>query len=280
MLGSTIVEVGIGLMFVYFLLSVICTTVNDYIARIFDWRAKGLHEGIRNLLGDDQLMAKVWNHSLVQGMTGRAGAQPAYIPANTFALALFDALAPAEGQPSGLDKVRTAALTMPDNSARQALVSFVDAADNKMDTARKQVADWFDAAMYQVSALYRQRMQVVAFFVALTITLVLGVDTLEIGNTLYREPAVRAAVTNAAQASQASAPASGDVQKNVQATIKSLESLEIPLGWTKIPTGLDGWLYKAAGLLLTAAAASFGSPFWYDLLRNLLGMVKPAQTKT
>jgi hypothetical protein len=280
MLGSTIVEVGIGLVFIYFLLSVICTTINDFISQMLNWRSQSLREGVRNLLGDDQVMSKVWNHSLVQGMTGRAGAEPTYIPSNTFALALFDVMAPAEGQPSGLDKVRSAALKMPDNSARQALVSFVDAADSKMDAARKNVADWFDAAMYQVSAAYKQKMQVLAFVTALIITTLLGVDTLAIANTLYREPAVRAAVANAAQASQASTQVSGDVKQNVQAAVQSLEVLGIPLGWGKLPADFLGWASRFAGILLTAAAASFGSPFWYDLLRNLLGLVKSPQAKS
>jgi len=59
MFGSTILDVAIGLIFTYFLLSMISSHINEAIATIFNLRAKSLEESIRNLLSDPQLVDKV-----------------------------------------------------------------------------------------------------------------------------------------------------------------------------------------------------------------------------
>ena len=45
-------DVAIGLAFVYFLLSTVCSAFNEGIATVLGWRAKTLEDAIRNLLGE------------------------------------------------------------------------------------------------------------------------------------------------------------------------------------------------------------------------------------
>src|SRR6266516_1343653 len=53
MFGSNILEVAIGLVFVYLLLSLLCSTLNEFeITRFLALRAKTLEDGIRILLND------------------------------------------------------------------------------------------------------------------------------------------------------------------------------------------------------------------------------------
>ena len=55
MFGSNILEVAIGLVFVYSLLSLLCSTINEQvIARFFNLRANILEEGINNMLPGPQ----------------------------------------------------------------------------------------------------------------------------------------------------------------------------------------------------------------------------------
>ena len=53
--GSTILEVVIGLAFVYLLLSLICSTINELLAGFMKLRARDLEQGIRNMLCDPEL---------------------------------------------------------------------------------------------------------------------------------------------------------------------------------------------------------------------------------
>lgn len=50
MFNSSVLDVAIGLIFVYLLLGLMCTTVNEWFAQIFKTRAATLKEGIRRLL--------------------------------------------------------------------------------------------------------------------------------------------------------------------------------------------------------------------------------------
>ena len=52
MFGSTVLEVAIGVVFVYLVLSLLCTAINEAIATLLNKRGKNLFEGIKNLLND------------------------------------------------------------------------------------------------------------------------------------------------------------------------------------------------------------------------------------
>ncbi len=200
MFGSTIIDVAIGLIFVFFLLSVIASHINELISGFMQWRSQDLEKGIRQLLGDPELADKVWNHALVRGLSGHSDKKPTHIPPNTFALALFDAVVPGGNHPDALQSLRAKATALPDCSACRAIVSILDASNGDLDQARTGVEKWFDAAMTQVSASYKRRMQILTLIVAAVVTLIFGADSLALGNSLWQEPAVRAAVTGVAYA--------------------------------------------------------------------------------
>ena len=50
MFGSSILEVAIGVIFIYLLLSLICSAINEFIASIVNKRGENLFEGIKSLL--------------------------------------------------------------------------------------------------------------------------------------------------------------------------------------------------------------------------------------
>ena len=98
--GSNVLEIALGLTFLYLLLAIISSAVNEWIAGIFKLRAKTLREGIANLLGDPQvkgLAAEVLAHPAIKGLTRNdKGGGPSYIPSRAFAEALLDVAMPEE----------------------------------------------------------------------------------------------------------------------------------------------------------------------------------------
>ena len=110
MFGSATLEIALGMIFVFLLLSVVCSTINEWIASVLNLRGKTLQSGIRRLLEDPdgQLLArKFYEHPLVKGL-GRGDAKilPSYIPAETFTTVLMDILVPTElGNPKPLREV-------------------------------------------------------------------------------------------------------------------------------------------------------------------------------
>jgi hypothetical protein len=101
MFGSNALEIATGIVFVYLLLSLLCTVINEGIANFLEMRGKNLLEGIKNLLNDPEftsLAQHVYNHGLIggvmQGVTdfNQKNRLPSYIAPTNFALALIDIL--------------------------------------------------------------------------------------------------------------------------------------------------------------------------------------------
>lgn len=133
MFGSNILDIAIGMIFVYLLLSLICSAANEIIEGWLKNRATDLERGIRELLdpnskvANDNIVAKIYKHPLINGLYKglyedfvayhntsdklptwlkailrwfkriftRQPELPSYIPARNFALALMDTVLPA-----------------------------------------------------------------------------------------------------------------------------------------------------------------------------------------
>jgi hypothetical protein len=257
MFGSAIIEVVIGLIFVYFVLAAIASHIDEFVAGSFGWRAQDLETGTQALLGDPELHHRVWNHPIVKGLRDSSGGGPSYLPASAFSLALFDTLAPNREAPLDLKRVREPVKALPD-APRHALLSIIDTSSD-MPSARAGVEAWYNAGMDRVSGVYKRRIQRVTLGVSAALTLVLGVDTIAIASTLWQEQGVRTALTGAASA------ASGN---GLEDALNTLSQVGLPLGWIVLPQTFFGWFLKVVGLLVTIFAVSLGAPTWFDLLKR------------
>jgi len=74
---STVVDVAIGLIFVYLLLSLMCSAANEIIELLLKKRAIDLERGIRELLapgtssGDKGIVKDLYNHPLINNLFGK-----------------------------------------------------------------------------------------------------------------------------------------------------------------------------------------------------------------
>src|SRR4029077_1333024 len=161
MLGSTILDVGIGLILIYFLLSLICSTINEGISNLFGLRAASLKEGLENLLGSD--VAKgIFDHQLVKGLVQKDALpwkrRPSYIPTRTFVMAALNSLN-GVNFPATVDEVRLAVQGMADKNIQPALLALIDDARGDFDKLKDNLGVWFDHSMDRVSGWYRRRIQ-------------------------------------------------------------------------------------------------------------------------
>jgi hypothetical protein len=101
MSGSSILDVAIGMIYIYLLFGVLCTAFNEMLASLVNKRGTNLLEGIKNLLNDPfytGLASQIYNHGLVNGISRNAidpnkpNRLPSYIPSSSFSLALVDIL--------------------------------------------------------------------------------------------------------------------------------------------------------------------------------------------
>lgn len=282
MFGSGILDVILGLVFFYFLLSTLCATVQEWIAAVMQLRAKTLQKALRNLLGGEA--AQVETHPLIQGLGLGGGRMPSYIPARSFSAALIDTLAGAreEGQTDAdvLSSVRRTVLTLPDGHARRALLAILDSAGGDLARTRAAIERWFDDAMDRVSGWYRRGAQRNIAIIALVFVGALNGDTLVLARGLWRDGVLRDSVTASAQELREKGQA-----LNVIEIQQRIGQLHTPLGWSlaDLPgqKALDSgkpwtardvlwwWAAKVLGLLMTVIAVSLGAPFWFQLLNKI-----------
>jgi hypothetical protein len=96
--GNSAIDVMIGLAFFFFLLSVVCSAINEAIATVLNLRAKELEKGIAGLLGSKGNAAAIYDDPRVKALLkprlfGKGDKKPSYIAPRVFALAVLDAFA-------------------------------------------------------------------------------------------------------------------------------------------------------------------------------------------
>src|ERR1700728_1641339 len=100
MFGSTVLDLAIGLIFTFLIVSLVTSAATGMGASALSWRANTLLQGVKDLLNDQQfngLALAVYNHGLVNPQSsGKAAgqaqlsAQPSYIDPKQFDDALID----------------------------------------------------------------------------------------------------------------------------------------------------------------------------------------------
>ncbi len=281
MFGSQILEVALGIGFLYLLLSLVCSAITEGIARAFAMRSGTLKSGIRNLLEDPDgkgITKDFYLHPLIKGlyrqgwfdrMVGRDG-KPSYISPRTFVLALFDTLTSIEPVSNGQDfaRVRGEIGKIQDNDdLKRALLVCMDDANGDLGRAKANVERWFEEAMERVTGWYKRKMQLVIVAVAAAVCATLNVDSFQVTNALWNDTALRDSVVAAAQKDTGST-----LSEDLDVLRDRLGGLGLPLGWASAPDGPLGWSAKVAGLLFTTVALSLGAPFWFDLLNRFMGV--------
>lgn len=202
MLDLTALDVAIGLTFVYLILSLLCTGVNEWWSRQRGLRSQFLKQGIHRLLGagpsGNEFTQAFYNSPLIRGIT-RENSHPSYLSPRMFALALVDAarkLGTATPAPSG---IRETIDRMPAGDLQQTLAALLGTAKSEEEALQK-IEAWFSDGMDRVSGWYKRHMQTVTLIVAAVVTILANADTLAIVHRLWIDPAVRDAVVAHAQA--------------------------------------------------------------------------------
>jgi hypothetical protein len=202
-------DVAIGLALVFSLVSLMSSTVQEWIAALLNFRGKKLWMGIERLLGP-ALKEVVCKNQLVAGLAKRKGGKPSYVDAGTFVAALLDSLGGSGGNsPTTAGGVRSLVANLPAGKERDALLALVDAGQNDLDKVKTNITQWYDAAMDRVSGWYKRQTQLWLFGISLVIAATVGVDSIKITEALYSNPQLRASLVESATKLTSSKPAAG-----------------------------------------------------------------------
>lgn len=363
--GLPALDVIIGLALMFFVLSTVCSAVNEAIAALLAWRSKNLERAVRNMLGGEEpgviaklkrarsgkraikraekhakkanqdvkvavdeakkeaartfadITTKVFEHWRIRSLSRRPGADffkrkpfvgwrgPSYIPPRTFALALEDALFPADAEGDLFTHAKSKIDAIEDGRVKDALTSLVKNAKKDRDEFRKQVESWFDDTMERASGWYKRKVQIMLFAIAIAVAIAANASTINVAHRLWTDDALRQAVVQKAdavatgqsgqtgqtgtgtggaegksddckkpaeQGRKATAPTKqslGCALEGVANAVDGVDALGLPLGWAdgnKPKDSYGGVAGDVGGILITIFALSLGAPFWFDVL--------------
>jgi len=287
---NAVIDVGIGIILMYLLLSLICTIGNEFVANLLKLRSRTLTDGLGKLIDDPNLLAAFQNHGLIASQRLMSDGPPSYLPGRVVAMALVDCLDP-DKPVARVAEVVDAATRLPSSNVRDAILTAATAAGDDIDKLRISMAQWFDDSMDRVSGIFKRTIHWISLGVGLAIAVALNADSLAVANSLWQDGVLRGQLASSASRVVADSSSADQISQSMH----SLSSIEaglrpFPIGWSKAPTRPDlnwssgGWtiLPKIGGFLLTGLALSLGAPFWFDLLNRFVNLrvtgTKPERT--
>ncbi|MDL2410786.1 hypothetical protein PY650_35650 [Rhizobium calliandrae] len=305
MWNSIVLDVGIGLAFMYFLLALACSVIQELIANVTSWRGRHLLNSIKVMLNDPAmtgLAKRVYSNPRIRSLS-LPGKLPSYIPSAAFAKAIVDTFSE-----QGMLQQSSPAFQGP-------LSPFLRDAAGDVDKLQASIETWFDNAMDRFGGWYKRNVQLVLLAIAFFMAAAVNGSTFEVARQLWSQPMIRAAVESQAANIVRTTPT--DATGGQQMASPDLEQLTatmnetLPIGWTassyqRLFRGLEAeaaptvsgsevsvtgtseaaprltplttkqwifdWIEQLSGWVLTALAASLGAQFWFDTLGEALGI--------
>ncbi len=296
LLNSTVLDVIIGLIFVYLLLAILCTSANEWVAAFTRRRGEMLKKGIQQLLdnqpikgGDkDEFLRAFYEHPLIKSMMHDQN-HPAYLAPRIFAAVVTDLMTASKPGSVSFSELEVGAKELPDGNVKKSILALVQSADGRLEAAQGAIEGWFNDAMDRVNGWYKRRTQIWTIIIAFVLTVVANADTTHIAQRLWTDPVLRSAVVEEAKV-RAQKPRPGitveyeDENDPTKPTVTRDEGNQVSdqetqllgqlLGWRGAlkDNNWKDWLERVIGWLLTVLALSMGAPFWFDLLNKFMNV--------
>jgi hypothetical protein len=282
-----IVEVVIGLIFVYYVLGSIVSLVTQWINESLETRGKALEKYLSKIVGDKKLGDLVtlpqlqalrpirYKNFLSVFSSATEAKKLEKIPVATLVDAYFDLAGLTANTELDAAKLTELINKLPDSEGKQAFIQWVNQGVTNLEDLRKRTNAYFSGLMDQAAATFRSNARSFVITLSLLLTLLLGTDSIELAKALWTNAELRAVAV--AKAQMAVVAQEDGAVSTVEDLLQELSDLTLRVGWWRmaLPESSEPlvWvqfvLLKILGLGLTVTAVSQGSSFWYDLLKRL-----------
>jgi len=360
-LSSPIIDLAIGLTFVFGVTAALASLVTELISRLTGLRGAYLLSGLRELvdggnsptdltnvndaytamhdlvlhgpapagdpapaapsataallggpiLGNQGVVGQLSSRKLTLGQTTKTGrlpkmtpdlaagrkwrqlrSLPSYISARSFADAVVDLMVPDPHGQTGMNVVEQGIGNLPDPMPFKAsLQALVKNANGDVGRFRTSVEKWYDDHMDRVSGWYKRRVGTITLAFGAVIVVLLNLNVITIGRTLYTESAVSAAISTVAGKTSCSGEKSQDCLDSLEGQISAAAAAGLPVGWGTVrdctePKAYCGWweqrglwsrhggsgwqlVLVLVGFLVMIFSVLPGAQFWFGLLSKL-----------
>ncbi len=253
MTGSPILDITIGLVLMYLMVSLFCSVLQEWISRSLSWRAANLEAAIIYMLGpitcaaeQPSVAAAVLRHPLVKlvpEIERLKQEKPSYLSANSFALGLISALRPARAADGTLTfgalHASVEALGQSNASLRTALTPILATAEGDLNKAIKGIEAWYDSTMERATGWYKRRATLCLFWTGFLLAAAVNADSIQVAYRLSGDQALRDKVAAyAATIAPPDAKLDEGVKKAQALVAKEVENGKfnaafgpLPIGW-------------------------------------------------
>ncbi len=284
-----ILEVAIGLIFVYYVMGSMVSLITQWINESLETRGVALKRYLIKVVGDRKVedLLKLPQLEALRPIryknflsVFRSATEPKMlekVPVATLVDAYFDMVGlTAEKDNKELSLVQLAELIdkLPDSDGKQAFINWINQGVVRIEDLRARTTSYFTGILDQAADTFRSNARSFVIMLSIGVTLVFGTDSIQLARALWNNAELRAITV--AKAEMVVAEEGTDA--SLDELIQELGGLSIKIGWWQTERPAAGatttdWFWfivlKAFGLGLTAAAVSQGSSFWYDLLKKL-----------
>jgi hypothetical protein len=228
---------------------------------------------------------------------------PSYISASSFADAVIDLVVPDPNGQTAMTSIERGVAALPDEMSpfKPSLQALAKNAQGDITRFRTFVEQWYDDHMDRVSGWYKRHVAIITFVVGTILVVLLNINALTIGRTLYTESTVSAAVSNVAAKDTACPTPTNAAAQTLESQQECLEDLQgelsaaasagLPIGWgtvrdcTQQGAHCNWWdrrgifsqhgdsglqlVLVLVGFLIMIIALVPGAQFWFGLLSTL-----------
>jgi len=286
-----VLEVAIGLIFVYYILGSIVSMITKSINEALETRGVALERYLKKIVGEANLgdlvnlpQMKALRPIRYKGLLSVFGSatEPKKIekiPVAMLVDAYFDMAGLTGNKDLNLLQLAELVDKLPDSEGKQAFINWINQGVTNVNDLRARTTAYFSGMMDQAASTFKANARSFVIIFSLGVTLLFGTDSIQLAKALWTNAELRALAVAKAEIVVQEQGADASIDD----LIKELGDLTIKIGWWQterpaVNAAALEWAWfvvlKALGLGLTAAAVSQGSSFWYDLLKKITSPVK------
>ena len=182
MFSSTVIDLVILLSFIYFVGSLVISSINEGIASAFSMRPDALKTALENLLFSpawcDFVQTKLITSPHIQSLMKATDKYPSYIPAKNFVLAIIGEIGSDNYKPGRLQAAIMKSGLPPE--FQKVLGDLAASVSNDLDDFEKSLEEFYNNAMDRAGGVYKRKIRMITWIIAFILAFFLNLDTVKI----------------------------------------------------------------------------------------------------
>lgn len=193
MFDSIVLDVVIGLVFIYLLYSLMVTLIGEIISSNINLRGIILLKSIKRMLNDSgtykgSFAQKFYAHPTIKYLAANnIISWPSYISADTFSTTVISLLRKRKTASTVMEEIKIGVFCHDFKSApetRRQLLGLIEEANGDLDTFKRGLESWYNETQDRATGWFKRRMQLILFIIGFVIAALFNINSFKIAQIL------------------------------------------------------------------------------------------------